>query len=96
MIGELFDDWVASGQDWCQSALYLNSLKTSEQRKVGKYCMRTFAYLREKFGDTVAKSIRENKKDLQSKRKSEKDPIWTMVHPDCPQSEEPCIHLVLA
>ena len=49
--------------------------------------MKTFAQLCEKFGTTVANTIRSNKKELQSKRKAS-DPIWVMAHPDCPDSED--------
>ena len=66
----------------------LNFRRSQKQKRIGRHVMRTFAELQQKFGELCANGIRSCKKEMQEKR-TESEPIYWMVHPDCPSNPEP-------
>lgn len=75
-----------------QSSVYLNASRTHEQSKRGTYVMKNRAWLVEKYGEGVADSIIENKRQMQLKRKNT-DPQYVMENPDIPGSKETFLEL---
>jgi len=83
---------VASGENWFQSTLYLNSVRKVASRKKGKHVMRDFKWLKERFGNAQAKTIKESKKELEAS-KGNSSIIYWMKNPDVPDNEDIAIHV---
>ncbi|CAJ1428668.1 unnamed protein product, partial [Effrenium voratum] len=83
LINKLYEDWLASGEDWLKSSIHINFTRGESKRRRGKYCLKSYKDLKDTFGAGVARSIREKKKVAESKRDAnvESDPWW-MPHPE--------------
>ena len=82
MIGKLFEQWLSAKEDWMQSSIVANSTKTMSQKKRGKYCMLDVKTLRTRFGNGIAKQLRDEKKALEEAKSADDPIIYWMAHPD--------------
>ena len=55
--------------------------------------MKTYAELKNMFGQAMAKELRTRKKEMEEKRPADQ-PQWWMPHPDFPQSQETHIAII--
>ena len=70
------------------SAVVVNSNRKSTQRKRGKFRMVEYRTLKTMFNASVAKQLRDDKKELQLKKTDADPTIYWMQHPDLPGKEE--------
>ena len=68
--------------------VYLNNSTTHNQRRRGKFVMKSRSWLVDKYDEVTADAIIDGKKDQQSRRKPG-DPMWIMANPDLPNSRDP-------
>ena len=87
LIAQLFEDWLQSGQSWLKSTTYLNATREKTSRRRGRAMMKQFRELKEMFGLTNAKIIRDKKKAAQLTKGEDEPDYWT-VHPELPDAEE--------
>ena len=71
-----------------QSSVMVNATRRSTQRRKGKYRMIEFKSLKEKYGVSVAKTLRDQKKDQESTKPSHDGVTYWMEHPDLPSKED--------
>lgn len=70
-----------------QSSLVVNASRTSSQSQRGRYMMYEFKTLKQKFGLSIAKQLRDDKKNAEeNKGPGDKTTYW-MKHPDLPQED---------
>ncbi len=72
-----------------ESSIVLNARRTRQERRKGAHVMRPKTWIQEKYGDVMATTVIQNKKDLQAARTKDTDPVWVMRNPDLPDSEDP-------
>ena len=82
-MGQLFEEYLSlPNGDWMQSSLVVNRDRTLGNRRRGRYRMINFADLKTKFNVSVAKSIRDEKKEQQKNRAEGDTIVYWMEHPD--------------
>ncbi|CAL1167635.1 unnamed protein product [Cladocopium goreaui] len=82
LIGELFESWLTSGEDWMQSSIVVNSTRSLNHRRRGRYIMMEYRNLKTRFGNGVAKQMLNEKKQMEE-TKDPNDPLtYWMKHPD--------------
>ena len=82
IIGELFEAWLTSGQDWLRSSIVINSSRTQSERRRGRYVMCDYRSLKQKFGNALARQLRDEKKALEESKSSTDETCYWMKHPD--------------
>ena len=87
-MSQLYEDYLSSGENWMQSSVMVNATRRSTQRRKGKYRMIEFKSLKEKYGVSVAKTLRDQKKDQESTKPSHDGVTYWMEHPDLPGKED--------
>ena len=76
---------MTAGEDWLRSSIVVNATRTMQQRRKGRFVMTEYRALKTRFGAGLAKTILQEKKELQEK-KDPSDPVtYWMKHPDTPQ-----------
>lgn len=87
MLQSLYEDWCQSGEDWHVSATYMRTQETKSSKKRGRMCYRSFKELVEKFGQAVAKQIRDCKYEMEKKRAPHEQPLW-LPHPEIKDNKD--------
>ena len=62
----------------------INANRTMSQRRKGTHKMITFKDLKSRFGQALAKEIRDGKKEAQDKKPASDSTCYWMKHPDTP------------
>ena len=82
-LGQLFEQWLAAGEDWMQTQIVLESQRINKEKKKAKTHMVSFKHLKEKYGPAKAKEIRQRKYLQEKARDPNVDPDpWHMDHPE--------------
>lgn len=87
---DLFLEYLRSSGDWLQSTLVLKAKSKTSRELKHEECYTMFKDLKKVHGPIVAKSIRDEKRQLQEKLDAEPDPAtlpWILPRPDLPGSE---------
>ena len=85
---QLLADWIASGENWLLSSVYLKSLHVKTQRRRGKHVMVEYRVLKEKYGAASAKTVRDNKRTLEENKPATDSVVYWMKHPELPNVED--------
>ena len=88
VLSGLFDEYLQSQGNWLRSSLVVRLKKNATTEALGEEAMVPFRDLKEQYGLSVAKQMRHQKRQLQSKAKNG-DPPFVMDHPDMPGCEVP-------
>lgn len=70
-----------------QSAIVCNANRNLSQRRKGKYILQDLKTLRQRFGNALARQLRDEKKQLQDSRVQGDNTTYFMKHPDFPEVE---------
>ena len=81
-MGQLYEDYLSSGENWMESSLMANATKTLTSRRRGKYKLATYRDLKVQFGPGVAKQLRDNKKEQEQTKPATDSTIYWCEHPD--------------
>ena len=87
---DLFIEYLRSSGDWLNSSLVVKARSETSRELKHEECYTMFKDLKKIHGPIVAKSIRDEKRQLQEKLEAEPDPSilpWILPHPDLPGSE---------
>lgn len=57
----LYEDWLQAEGDWSKSSIVFNSMEKNKFKRRGKYVYKPYFEVEEKFGASVAKSIKKKK-----------------------------------
>ena len=79
----IFESWLAAGEVWAKSSVYLNITTCTGTRRKGVKRWMTFAEISRQYGEAVASAIVSHK--LSSAELSEHEVRW---HPDAPGVED--------
>lgn len=77
------------------SAIVCNANRNLSQRRKGKYVLQELKSLRARFGNAMAKQLRDDKKAMEEAKVPGDNTIYWMVHPDFPKAEARWLKLVL-
>lgn len=88
IIGELYEEWLSSGMEWMRSSLVVNAGRSANQRRRGKFVMIDYKSSKAKYGPAVARQLKEEKQDLESKKNPGDETIYWMRNPDVPHLED--------
>ena len=80
----IYESWLASGENWTQSSVYLNITSSTGTRRRGVKRWLTFAEIERQYGPTVAKAIVDHKLTTPDLAETE-----VRFHPDAPGVEAP-------
>ena len=67
--------------------MYVNATREKSTRRRGRTVMKPYKDLKDMFGLTLAKQIRETKKQQQLTKSDEEEDFW-QVHPEVPDAED--------
>ena len=81
-MGQLYEDYLSSGENWMESSLMVNASRTLTSRRRGKYKLTTYRDLKTQFGAGVAKQLRDNKKEQEQAKAATDSIIYWCEHPD--------------
>ena len=87
IIAALYEEWLSAGEDWQQSAIVCNAQRDLKQRKRGKFILQDVKTLRNRFGNALARQLRDEKKALEDSKSPKDNTVYWMKHPDFPQVE---------
>lgn len=82
VLGQLYEDYLSSGEDWMKSSLMANATRKISSRRRGKYKMVTYKDLKAQYGAGVAKTLRDAKKDLEQSKAATDTTTYWCEHPD--------------
>ena len=60
MMGQLYEEYLSSNEDWMSSSLVVNADRKLSSRRRGKYRMVMMKDLCSQYGAAVAKSLRDD------------------------------------
>ena len=89
-MAQLYEEWLQCSGDWCKSGIYLNAVEKTLSSKRGQWVYMPYKDVVSKYGESLARGIRDKKKELQAGLQDGED-AWYCKHPEV-QSEEawPC------
>lgn len=87
LLQTLYEDWIQSGEDWHQSAIYMRTQESKTSRKRGRMVYKTYLELVDKFGAALAKQIRDQKYTMQNQLK-EGEEAWWLPHPELASNKD--------
>ena len=87
-MGQLYEDWLSSGENWMRSSLVVNASRTQSSKRKGKYRMTTYKDLKKQHGPGVAKTLRDSKKEQEKNKKPDDGITYWQEHPDFPGKED--------
>lgn len=83
-MDNLYEQWIASGEDWMKSTLVIATTRSMHTRRRGRYVMKTFKALKDQHGVAAAKTLRDSKKEQESSKSANDGNCYWMESPDFP------------
>ena len=65
-----------------KSSIYVNSTRHTQQRRKGRYVMMQVRELKTRFGNSIAKTMVQEKKQQQTDKPEGDNTVYWMKHPD--------------
>ena len=81
-MGQLYEDYLSSGENWMHSSLVINAARNLRSKRKGKYKMTLYKDLKSLYGASVAKQLRDSKKDQENSKDESDSTIYWCEHPD--------------
>ena len=88
MMGQLYEEYLSSNEDWMASSLVVNAERKLSSRRRGKFRMVMMKDLRTQYGSAIAKSLRDDKKSQEQKKSPNDSIVYWSEHPDLPGKED--------
>lgn len=82
MLGQLYEEYLSSGENWLASSLVANASRKLSTRRRGKYRMAMYKDLKNLYGPGVAKQLKDSKKQQEMPKSGGDSVVYWSEHPD--------------